>query len=52
MFDLHVCIECSSSMFTLNIGIECLNRIMSVRPDSVINIFEYQDESFVKGREG
>ena len=25
---------------------------MSVRHDSVINIFEYQDESFVKGREG
>ena len=27
-------------MFTLNIGIECLNRIKDVQKESVINVFE------------
>ena len=28
-------------MFTLNVGIECLNRIKDVQKESVINVFEY-----------
>ena len=41
MFELNVYIECSTCIFTLNVGIECLNRMMNVRHASVIYTFEY-----------